>query len=88
MSEVTKIVRGKPVHLNVYFGALLAATTLLIYQPAWTGKPIMDDRKIVRSLVWRVFGISRARLSPGKHPPTYGIGDIAIHGIPYREQAM
>jgi tetratricopeptide (TPR) repeat protein len=29
--------------LNVFFGVVLVAITLLAYQPAWNGKPIMDD---------------------------------------------
>src|SRR5437660_10565675 len=39
--------RGDPAvrkrYLDLVFGAALVAVTVLIYQPAWHGKPLLDD---------------------------------------------
>lgn len=43
MSRLSKYLGKKSSKLDLYFGVALIAVTLLAYQPAWNGKPIMDD---------------------------------------------
>lgn len=43
-SGIAARLRSSP-HRNYLFGLILIAVTLLAYQPAWNGKPIMDDAR-------------------------------------------
>src|ERR1700736_5671200 len=43
MDWIRRTIRKNSSDLSLYFGVVLVAVTLLIYQPAWHGKPITDD---------------------------------------------
>jgi protein O-mannosyl-transferase len=43
LSNVRDTANGLKCHRNLLFGAILVGVTVLTYQPAWNGKPLLDD---------------------------------------------
>jgi tetratricopeptide (TPR) repeat protein len=73
MSRLAKQLWENSSKLDIYLGIALVAVTLLAYQPAWNGKPIMDDNTHLTAPIDRsLSGLGRLwfnpRLSHQYHP--------------------
>lgn len=90
-------VRKQATHRNYFFGVILIAVTLFAYQPAWQGKPILDDfihllrpQNRSQAIATAHRGLDAAN-QRGMRPLADQLGaEIALYelGIPYRETRM
>src|SRR2546423_8698546 len=61
-------------HRNWLFGLILIVATLLVYQPAWNGKPIWDDEtELTAPQLRSLHGLARVWTDPTAAPQYYPV---------------
>jgi tetratricopeptide (TPR) repeat protein len=79
MDWIRRTIRKNSSDLSLYFGVVLVAVTLLIYQPAWRGKPIMDDiTHLVRPEDRSLEGLARLWFHPSTNQQYHPLVDTVF----------